>query len=169
LYSPEGKVELLRLLQLVVEGIFITQGGLAFMAVLISPEGEHTPVMFEGDVDKEGIGKAIRALVKEKQPAAVVLISEAWTVLKPEENMTDEELRKYALRYGTVDQHRWKRECVALDIEYRDGSKAGYNWFIEKDEEERRVLHADGPRWANGTRVLEEVTGHLQNFFSEEV
>lgn len=148
---------------MIVREMFEKLGELGFMAVLIDGDGNHHAHMFD-DLDKEEIGTAIRQRVRDVDAEVVVLISEAWAIEKPEDSMSEEDLRKLAMRYGSVAEHPWSKECVTLDFEFKGGLKEGYNWYIEEDGSGKRVLLDSKLKWANGTKVV-EVSGHLQDFF----
>ncbi len=138
-----------------------TSEELMFMAVLIDKKDVHHPVMFMG-VGKEDMGTAIRRLVKKLEAEVVVIIAEAWAMDAPIEDMSEDELRLLATKYGSVEQYPWKKEVLALDFEFKNGHKEGWHATISKEEDGKRSL---GPfEWANGSKVV-EVSGHLQGFF----
>lgn len=156
------------MMQKIAKNLFERQGKVIFMAVLITPNGDHHPMVFE-DLEKEEIGRAIRQHVKHIKPEVVVIIAEAWAIVSPfpdgsDQEMTEDQLRQYALKYGTVEKHKWSQDCLTLDFEFSDGSKEGWHWYIVKDKSGTRILLDDKFQRANGTRVL-EVSGHLQDFF----
>lgn len=161
--SEEKKAELLKVMKKIARALFESLGVVQFMAVLIGADGEHHPIGFEPGIPKKVMGDTIRKLVKEIKPDVVVLIGEAWAIDKPEESMTTEQLKQLASKYGSLEKHPWRKDCLALDFEYRDGTKQGWHWYIVV-EDGKRVLRNGNFKWANGTRVV-EASGHLENFF----
>jgi len=100
-----------------VRHMFDVQKEILPMVVFVHDTEHHAmPLSFSTDYEKDVASDAIRRIVRETKPDAVVYMSEAWTIMLPK----GEGLPKNLPR---PSQHKDRVEIVAVMIEFKTGEK----------------------------------------------